>query len=148
MFAQIEFGVAGAHQQGAVAAQERTTDTSGRVPTIVMRLDERAKARLQVGVIGFILNVSVEPIHHFYRQFGYFLRRVVDLSQTTLDKFRGQTKLGGFVSECIGQGEHSALRVYQQFWNRDIAWKLRINAAEWRHVRECGWLTEDPRKTE
>jgi hypothetical protein len=40
------------------------------------------------------------------------------------------------------------LCVHQQFGNRDIAWKLRINDTERRHVRECGWLTEDPRKTE
>src|SRR5208283_5511997 len=99
------------------------------------------------GVILFILDAPVEPIHHFYRQFGYFLRSVVDLPQTTLDEFWGQTKLGGFASECIGQREYPALRVHQQFGNRDIAWKNPINAAERRHVRECGRLTEDPCKT-
>ncbi len=90
------------------------------MPTKVMRLDERAKSRLQIGIIGFIFDASIERIHHFYRQFGYFLRRVVDMSQTTFDEFWGQAKFGGFASECLGQGKHPALRIHQQFWNKTL----------------------------
>ena len=86
-----------------MAAQEAATDAARSRPTIVMRLNIGAKARLQIGVIRFFRNAPVQPVQHFHRQFRDFPRSIVDVFQTTLGEFGGEVIFRGYVGERLGE---------------------------------------------